>query len=222
MKVIYLLIACCLLCYPAMAGDEQTINNALKNNQTVYLNGTYNLNDQIILNEGNQLIGTPSTVLQVKSPFFTGARSIIYSESDNLLIDGIEIDGNCDQFDNSLSSSPGHAHDNEKGIMVKGSSGQFVKNVTIRNCKIHDCFGDGITAMCVDGIICEGNEIINCQHESIYYSACKNCKMLNNKMAVITSDGGRFDNCINGEAEGNIIWQYNGSKNNGAYIGGAN
>jgi hypothetical protein len=106
-------------------------------------------------------------------------------------------------------------------MMIKGSSGRFVQNVIIRNCKIHDCFGDGITAMCVDGIVCENNTIINCQHEAIFYSACKNCKMLKNRMAVITSGGGRFDNCINGEAEGNIVWKYDGNNNNGAYKGGA-
>jgi hypothetical protein len=41
-------------------------------------------------------------------------------------------------------------------------------------------------------------------------------------MAVITSDGGRFDNCFNGESEGNLVWKYNGSNNNGAFKGGAN
>jgi hypothetical protein len=46
--------------------------------------------------------------------------------------------------------------------------------------------------------------------------------MLDNHMAVITSDGGRFDNCFNAIFEGNLVWQYGGSNNNGAYKGGAN
>jgi hypothetical protein len=41
-------------------------------------------------------------------------------------------------------------------------------------------------------------------------------------MAVITSDGGRFDNCFNGESEGNLVWKYDGSNNNKAFKGGAN
>ncbi len=232
-----------LLCGLANAGEQITlspgvgnsnqnqINDALKNageSGTVILtSGEFEITGPIYISRDTTLkgeLGAKITVSKdISSPWFSPTVGVVNClDPVNVKINGIEIEGNCQNLPSSWASSPGHAHDQEQLIKIIGSSGNFGQNIEISNMVLHNSFGDGIQARFIDGIICSDNEIINTQHESIYYSACKNCKMINNKMAIITSDGGRFDNCINGEAEENIVWQYNGSDNNGAYKGGAN
>jgi hypothetical protein len=172
------------------------------------------------------LTGGPYTILRVSGTdgrWFSPTVGVINcNDPFNIKISNFEIDGNCQNLPASWANSPGHAHDQEQLIKIVGSSGNYGQNIEISNMTLHNSFGDGIQARFIDGIICSENEIINTQHESIYYSACKNCKMINNRMSVITSDGGRFDNCVDGEAAGNIVWQYDGTNNNGAPKGGAN
>ncbi len=229
MKFLPLLFLLILTVGLAEAGDESQINDLLKNGGNVTLeNRVYEITGPIYIYSNTVLTGGSDTVIRVSSgissPWFSPYVAVInILDPYNVKITGFEVDGNCQSLPSGWAdSAPEHEHDQEQLIKVTGSSGNFGSNIEISNMKLHNSFGDGIKAACIDGIICEGNEIINTQHESIYFSACKNCKMLNNKMAVITSDGGRFDNCINGEAEGNIVWMYNGPNANGAYIGGAN
>jgi len=208
--------------------DQNIINDALSEGGTVYLNaGTYTIDGPVYIGSNSILTGDPDAKIIVSSdisnPWFSPTIGVVnLFDPFNVQIKGFEIDGNCHNLNSDWANSPGHAHDQEQLIKVIGSSGNFGNNIRISNMKLHNSFGDGIQVRCIDGIICADNEIINTQHESIYYSASKNCKMIDNKMAVITSDGGRFDNCINGEASGNIVWKYTGTNNNGAWKGGAN
>lgn len=209
--------------------DQDYINDAIEKYDTVYLNtGIYSVTGPIYIPKNRNLLGDSKAIIKVSSkissPWFNPKTGVINCfDPVNIKISGFEVDGNCQNLNNEWANSrPDTAHDCQQLIKVIGSSGEYGKNVEISNMKLHNSFGDGIQARCIDGIICKDTTIINTQHESIYYSACKNCKMVNNKMAVITSDGGRFDNCINGEAEKNLVWQYNGTNNNGAWKGGAN
>lgn len=207
--------------------DQVQINEALKKGGDVTLeNRVYDITGPINIPSDTTLKGGPDTVLRVSCPngrWFSPTVGVINCyDPFNVKISGFEIDGNCQNLPSGWANSPGHAHDQEQLIKIIGSSGNFGKNVEISKMFLHNSFGDGIQARFIDGIICSENEIINTQHESIYYSACKNCKMIDNRMSVITSDGGRFDNCVDGEAAGNYIWKYNGTNNNGASKGGAN
>jgi len=213
---------------PSDSGYDQDIINTALQQGDVYLNqGIYSITGPIYVPRNTILSGDPAARIlvssDISSPWFNPYVGVInVLDPFNVQIKGFEIDGNCQNLNNDWASSPGHKKDQEQLIKVIGSSGNFGKNIIISGMKLHNSFGDGIQIRCIDGIICSDNEIINTQHEGIYFSASKNCKAINNRIASITSDGIRFDNCINGEAESNIIWQYDGPNNNGAYKGGSN
>ncbi len=210
--------------------SQDDINTALKNageNGTVILTaGEYPLKGPVYVPRNINLIGEPGAKFlvssDISSPWFSptvGAVNLF--DPFNNTVKGFEIDGNCLKLNNDWANSPGHAHDQEQLIKAIGSRNNFGKNIIISNMTLRNAFGDGIQARCIDGIICESNTIINCQHESIYFSASKHCFAFFNEMAVITSDGVRYDNCLEGESKGNKIWKYSGDSN-GAYKGGAN
>jgi hypothetical protein len=203
----------------AQAGDELQINQALSSQKVVTLqSGVYNLEDSIIINDGNQLIGKSDTILLVKSHFFTGNKAIISSNGivNDILIGGFQIDGNCDAFDSGLASTPGHAHDNEQAIKIVGSTGQFCNNITIRDMTISDCFGDGVHIRFAKNVHCYSNFIQNCQHEGIFWTCVINGLAEFNKIAGITSDCLRCDNCISNIIQNNYFFSYTGDHNNNA------
>jgi hypothetical protein len=208
----------------ACAGDEVSINNMLNSNSTVHLESrVYNIEGPIYIPANTCLIGNSDTKLVVTSFFCSPTVGVINVLNPlNNKISGFEIDGNCISFDSDLASSPGHSHDQEQLIKIIGSSSNFGSNVEVSNMVLRDSFGDGMQARFIDGIIVEGNEIINTQHESIFLTACKNFKILNNKCWGITSGCLRPQNCVNGIVTGNLCLSYFGSNNNGAYEGGNN
>jgi hypothetical protein len=217
---------------PTGASDQNIINAAINKSSpgdTIYLtSGIYPVDGPIYLKRQMKLTGDSDAVILVSkditSPWFSPLIGVINCfDPFDIEISGFTIDGNCQNLNSDwANSNPSHAHDQLQLIKIIGTSNNFGQNVKIHDMTLCNSFGDGIQARLIDGIICEDNKIINCQHDSIFYKACKNCKMLNNRMAVITSDGGRFDNCFNGESEGNLVWKYDGSNNNKAFKGGAN
>ena len=207
--------------------NQNQINEALKKGNVYLGPGVYEITGPIYVQRNTIFSGDSNAKIlvssDISSPWFSPTVGVVnVLDPYNIQITGFEIDGNCQNLNPIWANSPGHAHDQEQLIKIAGSSSNFGNNILIANMKLHNSFGDGIQARFIDGIICSDNTIINTQHECIYFKLCKNCKMLKNQMAVITSDGGRFDNCYNGEAEGNIVWKYDGANNNGAYKGGAN
>lgn len=207
--------------------NQNQINEALKKGNVYLGPGVYEITGPIYVQRNTIFSGDSNAKIlvssDISSPWFSPTVGVVnVLDPYNIQITGFEIDGNCQNLNPDWANSPGHAHDQEQLIKIAGSSSNFGNNILIANMKLHNSFGDGIQARFIDGIICSDNTIINTQHECIYFKLCKNCKMLKNQMAVITSGGGRFDNCYNGEAEGNIVWKYDGANNNGAYKGGAN
>lgn len=221
-KLIFLFLVILYSVELAQAGDELQINKALSSQKVVTLqSGVYNIENTVIINDGNQLIGQADTIFRVTSPFFTGNKAIISSNGvvNNVLIDGFQIDGNCDAFDSSLASTPGHAHDNEQAIKIVGSTGQFCDNITIRNMQIYDCFSDGIHVRFANAVHCYSNFISNCQHEGIFWTCVINGLAELNKIAGITSDCMRCDNCVSNIVQYNYFFSYTGNNNNNAVKG---
>ncbi len=238
-KIIFILLLILYSAELAQAGEQITlspdgshsnqnqINEALKKGNVYLGPGVYEITGPIHVQRNTIFSGDSNAKIlvssDISSPWFSPTVGVVnVLDPYNIQITGFEIDGNCQNLNPDWANSPGHAHDQEQLIKIAGSSSNFGNNILIANMKLHNSFGDGIQARFIDGIICSDNTIINTQHECIYFKLCKNCKMLKNQMAVITSDGGRFDNCYNGEAEENIVWKYDGANNNGAYKGGAN
>lgn len=221
-KIIFIFLVILYSVELVSAGDETQINHALSSQKVVTLQSrVYNIENTVIINDGNQLIGQADTIFRVTSPFFTGNKAIISSNGvvNDVLIDGFQIDGNCDAFDSSLASTPGHAHDNEQAIKIVGSTGQFCDNITIRNMQIYDCFSDGIHIRFAKAVHCYSNFISNCQHEGIFWTCVINGLAELNKIAGITSDCMRCDNCVSNIVQYNYFFSYTGNNNNNAVEG---
>jgi hypothetical protein len=209
-------------------GDEIEINKLLESGGNVTLESrVYTIEGPIYVPANTVLSGVHGTVIRVSDDikkFFSPTVAVINcNDPHNIKIYGFTIDGNCQNLNSEwANSAPEHGHDQHRLIQLTGSSNDFGENVYIHDMVLSNSFSDGIYARLIDGITCSNNLITNTQHECIYYKACKNCKMLDNQMAAITSDGGRFDNCFNAKFQNNFVWKYDGSNNNGAYKGGAN
>ena len=214
------------------SSDQDTINEALENAEpgdTVFLpSKTYLVDGPIDINcSGVTLQGEDGTVIKVaktNKQWFKGLTGIINSVGfDDISIKDMIIDGSCDKLDNSLAdSSSATSHDCERGIVIQGSSGDFVKNIVIKNVIVINTFSDGVHVRCAENVIVDSCEMSNCQHDSIYFVLVRNGIMKNNEIAGITADCTRFDNCEYSKAVYNTLFSYSGSKSNGAYLHGEN
>lgn len=209
----------------AYAGDEQAINEALRNQKEVTLQpGVYYLEDTVRLNEGNVLRGSPGTILRVPEnsrQWFVGMKGIITSNSGNIRIENLEIDGNCDELPRSYANYAGE-HDAERGIIIAGSSGKFLKDITIRNVQIHDCFSDAAHVRFSENVLVDNVFASNCQHSSVYFVCVINGLIQNCEVLGITSDCVRIESSRNVKLLYSVLAGYFGPNSNGFYQGGHN
>jgi len=213
--------------------DEKGINDALKTadggteKTTVVLNaGVYEIDSPIIIYSNTHLIGEGATILvsEDSRQWFTPGNEIIHNTApvENVVIENLTIDGNCHNLPAKYANSPGHKHDCEKLIRIKGYSSRYSENISIRNCKFANAFSDAVYIQYSKNVIVEGNMISNCQHSSIYFSCVIDGLVQENDIAGITSDDVRIENCKNIKVLFNLLHGYFGTKSNGAYQGGHN
>ena len=213
--------------------NENGINKALESAKgsneviTVHLNkGTYEISGPIYI-YSNTIFTGDNAVIRVSAKskqWFTGSTGIVSSKYpvENILIEGITFDGNCQNLPAKYASTPGHAHDCQKIIILKGYSNQFSKNITVKNCVFANAFSDAIYIGFAENVITSDNQISNCQHSSIYLMCVIDGQILNNDILGITSDCTRVENCRNVKVLYNTLHGYFGSDSNGAYEGGHN
>ncbi len=237
-KIFFLsLVLICLIQF-AQAGEQMTlspdgghsnqkqISEALKNGDVYLSAGVYEVDDTIILPPNRALRGDPNAIVRVwsgSSQWFTGLKGVISCGDvvahDNI-ISGFQMDGNIGNLPKSYADSRAEtSHDCEKLIILHGYSNQFASNITISHMKLYNSFSDGAYILFGDHIDCSDNLISNCQHEGLYFSCLKNGMMYRNKIAGITSDAARLDNCVNCKVFDNIFFSYNG-ESYGAFKGG--
>ncbi|MFA6769427.1 MAG: hypothetical protein WCR86_13525 [Parabacteroides sp.] len=82
--------------------------------------------------------------------------------------------------------------------------------------QISNCFGDGVHVRFANNVHCYSNFIQNCQHEGIFWVCVQNGLAEGNKIAGITSDCMRFDNCVSNIIQNNYLFSYTGNQNNQA------
>jgi hypothetical protein len=88
--------------------------------------------------------------------------------------------------------------------------------------KLYNAFSDGIYIIYAQNVEVYNNFISNCQHEGIYFSVVRGGGHIhNNRIAGITSDCARLDNCKNCLIEYNLFFSYSGNSF-GAYKHGEN
>jgi hypothetical protein len=140
----------------------------------------------------------------------------------NVEISGFKINGNCQNQDPSLASSPGHAHDCMHLIQVFGGSTNFGNNITIHDMTLYDSYSDGLKIYFVNNAHIYKNKIRNTQHECIFATCLIDSIVEYNELQGITSDCLRFDNCVNCDIGYNKAWSYNGSHALNTYMHGEN
>lgn len=213
--------------------DQNIINEAIKaasesGGGTVYLNvGVYLVDGTVIIKSNVKLTGDPNAIIKVSSissQWFTGSTGVISCQESlqNVEICGFQIDGNIDELPKIYSDSRADtAHDCEKLILLGGYSNQFANNISIHDMKLYDSFSDGIYLRFVNYASCYNNIISNCQHEGIYLSVAIKSVIYGNKIAGITSDCARLDNCVDCKVFDNLCFSYDGDSS-GAYKHGEN
>lgn len=210
---------------------NEAIEKASKNNGTVYLEkGVYYVNGPVIIKSNVMLTGDSDAIIRVapyphSSKWFTGQTGIICNPKEvihNVVIWGFQIDGNIKNLPASYANSRSDTrHDCEKLIILGGWSSNFGSNIKIHDMKLYNAFSDGIYIRFAKGVACYNNFISNCQHEGIFFSCVLNGTIYKNKIAGITSDCARLDNCQNCKIHDNIFFAYTGDSY-GAYKGGHN
>lgn len=208
--------------------NQKQINEALKKGD-VYLNpGVYEIDGPIYIKSNRKLSGHPDAIIRVysgSSQWFTGRTGIISCKESlkNVEIYGFQIDGNIGNLPSGYANSqPGRYHDCEKLIIVGGYSNDLASNIRIHDLKLYNAFSDGIYVIYAQNVEVYNNFISNCQHEGIYLSVVRGGGYVhNNRIAGITSDCARLDNCKKCLIEYNIFFSYGGDSY-GAYKNGHN
>jgi hypothetical protein len=214
--------------------NQNQINEAIKSvaasgGGTVYLNpGVYYVDNTIVIRSNVHLTGDHEAIIRVSprsSQWFTGRIGVISCKESlkNVEIAGFQIDGNIGNLPRSYANSqPGREHDCEKLINIGGYSGDFANNIKIHDMKLYNAFSDGIYIIYAQNVEIYNNFISNCQHEGIYFSVVRGGGHIhNNRIAGITSDCARLDNCKNCLIEYNLFFSYSGNSF-GAYKHGEN
>ena len=214
--------------------DQDVINKAIEEASengggTVYLNpGVYLVDGPVIIKSNIHLTGDPNAIIRVaptSSQWFKGQIGVICNPREsvhNVEISGFQIDGNIANLPRSYANSRSDTrHDCEKLILIGGWSSNFGSNIKIHDMKLYNAFSDGIYIRFAKGVLVYDNIISNCQHEGIFFSCVLNGSIYKNKIAGITSDCARLDNCQNCKIHDNIFFAYKGDSY-GAYKGGHN
>ena len=214
--------------------DQDVINKAIEKASesgggTVYLtSGVYLVDGPVIIKSNVHLTGDPDAIIRVSSTssqWFKGQIGVICNPTEsvhNVEISGFQIDGNIANLPKSYANSRSDTrHDCEKLILIGGWSSNFGSNIKIHDMKLYNAFSDGIYIRFSKGVACYNNFISNCQHEGIFFSCVLNGSIYKNKIAGITSDCARLDNCQNCKIHDNIFFAYKGDSF-GAYKGGHN
>jgi len=205
--------------------NQNQINEALEKGDVYLGAGVYEVDNTIIIGSDRVLSGDPNAITRVwsgSSKWFTGATGVISCKEpvQNVEICGFQMDGNIGNLPKGYADSRSDTdHDCEKLIILKGYSNQFANNIKVHDMKLYNSFSDGFYIIFGDHVSFYNNIVSNCQHEGFYFSCVKNGLAYGNKIAGITSDAGRLDNCVDCKVYDNLFFSYNG-ESYGAYKGG--
>lgn len=235
--LIFLLLFSCLP-VPAQAstGEQDQINDLLSAGGRVVLEDReYILTGPLYIPANTELTGGSNTVLKVECPngkWFSNSIAVIntgkkvgstvsYQIANNISIHGFQINGNVVNLPASYhQSSSSTDHDCECLIRLMGSSSSFGSNVYVYDMTLYDSFSDGMSIRFINNARLFNNVISNCQHEGIFCTCCIDSIVYGNKIAGITSDCLRLDNCVRCKVYDNIFFSYSGTHASNTYMHG--
>lgn len=208
--------------------NQNQINRALEEGDVYLGPGVYEVDNTIIMRSNRVLAGDPNAIIKVwggSSQWFKGKTGVISCQEaiHDVEIYGFQIDGNIRELPKSYADSRSDtSHDCEKLIILWGNSNDYAYNIKIHDMKLYNAFSDGIYIIYARNVEVYNNFISNCQHEGIYFSVVRGGGHIhNNRIAGITSDCARLDNCKSCLIEYNIFFSY-GGESYGAYKHGEN
>lgn len=205
--------------------NQNQINEALAKGDVFLKAGVYEVDNTIVISSNCVLSGDSNAIIRVSSTssqWFTGAVGVISCKEpvQNVEICGFQMDGNIGSLPKSYADSRSDRdHDCEKLIILKGYSNQYANNIKVHDMKLYNSFSDGFYIIFGEYVSFYNNVVSNCQHEGFYFSCVKKGAAYGNKIAGITSDCGRLDNCIDCKVYDNLFFSYTG-ESYGAYKGG--
>jgi hypothetical protein len=214
--------------------DQTVINGAIDaaaktGGGTVYLTaGTFLVDGPVMMRANIKLTGDPNAIVKVwsgSSQWFTGSIGIISNAENlhNVEVCGFQVDGSVPELPFEYHHSRADtAHDCERCIMFCGDSGNMMNGISIHDMTLYDSLSDGIYCRFADNVHIYNNFISNTQHEGVFWQCCRYSLIENNRVAGITSDCLRLDNCQNCEVRYNLCWSYDGTHSSEAYQHGEN
>ncbi len=212
--------------------DQKVINDAIDNvaqsgGGTVFLKaGTFIVDGPVMMRSNIKLTGDSSAVIKVysgSSQWFQGSIGIISNAENlnNIEISGFQVDGSVTELPPGYHQSRSDtAHDCERCILFAGDSGNMMDNIGIHDMTLFDSFSDGVYIRFCDNAHVYNNFISNTQHEGVFLTCNKYSLIESNRVAGITSDCLRLDNCQNCEVRDNLCFSYNGTHASNTYIHG--
>jgi hypothetical protein len=214
--------------------DQKVINDAIdtvaqSGGGTVFLKtGTFVVDGPVMVKSNIKLTGDPKAIIKVysgSSQWFQGSIGIISNAENlnNVEVCGFQVDGSVTELPLGYHQSRSDtAHDCERCILFAGDSGNLMENISIHDMTLYDSFSDGVyIRFCVNAHV-YNNFISNTQHEGVFFVCNKYSLIESNKVAGITSDCLRLDNCQNCEVRNNLCFSYNGTHASNTYMHGEN
>ncbi len=189
----------------AGAGDEQTINERLKNGNVQLEARTYVITSSIILQSDRTLEGVPGTIItipdradwEVWEPFIKG------TSVQNVVIKNIEFNGNCE---------------NNRDIASKTKNGKAWGNgfynfihvidcdsIEVSGCLMHDSWGDGFRVKTSTNCKFFGNTAYRLGHDVFYAIDSQNIEAYNNRITTRTNSALRLWNVAHARLYDNVI-----------------
>lgn len=145
--------------------DTDALEDAIATGKRVLLTQTYLVSRRLY--PINNMYGTPNSLIKVASTAFINPLKI---ETDNVVLDGINIEGN------RLTYAETPEHYTSHGIWIESD------NVRVQHCKVTNCMGDGIyfggAHTCINTVV-DGCLVDNCMRNGLSIISAKQFKVTN-------------------------------------------
>jgi len=179
----------------AEAGDEQQINEDLKNGNVLLEARTYTITDSIVLQSDRVLEGQPGTIITIPdhAGWETFKPLIKGTGCKNVIIKNIEFDGNdLNNYDVASKTHNGKAWGNGFYNFIHVID---CDSVEVSGCFMHDSLGDGLRTKTSTNIIFRDNTAYRLGHDVLFVLDSKNIEAYNNRITTRINGALRAWNC---------------------------
>lgn len=156
--------------------DTDFIQNAIDNGNEIQLTGIFKVTKPITIPSNKKINGKNAKIVANSSQF-----TVLNVIGSNVLIENVEIEG----AGNTSHASAGNLIKCSGTDNGAGNAPTYIKNVTIKNCKLHKAGNAGVLASYVDNLNVENCEIKDVGYVGVGATSCKNSKTNGNDIGNI-------------------------------------